>query len=149
MYPFLSYSSLNSLTSSFFCLDIRYVLSFLGTKSSFRLIVWFYGFLVSILSDSTFPNTFSYLWNFCGTISLTFSLSSLISSSNFSSIIYSYSSLFTFSTFLILFSIFFLYSMSSFTTKFLPQRNRYLVIFTSPVFQFISRLCNVMTWQIG
>ena len=131
MYSFLSCSFTNSHTSFFSCLDIKYVLSFFGTKSSFRLIMWFYGFLVSILFNSTFSNTFSHLWNFCGTISLTFSLSSSIFLLNFFSIVHSYSSLLAFSIFFILFSIFFIHSISSFIAKFLLQRSRHLIIFTS------------------
>ena len=141
MYPFPSCFFINSHTFSFSCLDIKYVLPFFGTKSSFRLITWSHGFLVSILFDFAFSNTFSHLWNFCSTISLTFSLSSSISSLNFSSIVHSHSSLSAFSAFLFFFSIFFFCSMSSFTTKFLLQRGRYLVIFTSPISQFISGLC--------
>ena len=141
MYPFLSCSSTNSCTSSFSCLDIKYVLPFFGMKFSFRLIAWSHSFLVSILSDLAFLNTFSHLWNFCGTIFFTFSLSSSISLSKFSSIIYSHLSLLAFSTFLILFLIFFLYSISLFTTRFLLHKGGHLIIFTSPVSQFISGLC--------
>ena len=135
---------MNSLTSSFSCLDIKYVLPFLGTKSSLRLIEWSHGFLVDILSGLTFLNTFSYLWNFCGTISFIFSLSSSISLSNFSFMVYSHLFLSAFSIFFILFLTFFLCSIFSFIVRFLSQSGRHLVIFTSPVSQFISGLCAVI-----
>ena len=100
-----------------------------------------HGFLIGIFFGSTFSNTFNYLWNFYGTIFFTFSLPSLIFLSNFFFIIYFYLSLFVFFTFLILFHIFFLCSMFSFTTRFLSQSSGHLVIFISPISQFISGLC--------
>ena len=125
MYPFLSCSFTNSLISSFSCLDIKYIWDKILFQIN-HIVPWF-----GILSDSSFLNTFSHLWNFCSTISFTFSLSSSISSSNFSSIVHSYFFLSAFSTFLILFLIFFLCSISFFTAKFLSYKGGHLVIFTS------------------
>ena len=140
MYSFLNYSSTNSYTSSFSSLDNMYVLSFLGTKSSLRFIAWSQSFLTGICSDFAFSNTFSHLWNLSGTNSFTFALSNFTFSSNFFLIIHFHSSQSALSStqaFLSVFSLVFTFFLIS---KFLPHTSEHLVIFTSLVSQFISRL---------
>ena len=99
-----------------------------------RSITWFQTFLVSIFSDSTFPNTFFHFKNFYSTISSIFLWSATTSSSFLQSSLSStiYFTIFSSSRATILFS---------FSFVFLLYNGRYLVIFTSPVSQFISGLC--------
>ena len=134
MYSFLNCTSTNSLISFFSFLNIRYTLFFLGIKSFLRFITWSQGFLTSILFDSTFSNTLSHLWNLYGTIFLTFSLSSLTSSSNFFSINIFYLSLSDFPIALILLFTFLLFSISFFTTilcyDMAKQLSHYLYFFS-------------------
>ena len=52
-------------------LNSEYTFPFLGTNPSFNSIAQSYGFLVGILSNSFFPNTFFYFQNLLGTNSST------------------------------------------------------------------------------
>ena len=133
MYPFFRCLLMNFYTSSFLFLERGYTLALLALKSPLRSITWSYTFLTSILSDSTFPNTFSYLWNFLDTISSTFLWSTFISSSLPQSFFLSIAHL----------TIFFLSSLISFFLFILtafPHSGGYLIILTSPFSQFISGL---------
>ena len=145
MYPFCRWFWMNCWTSFLSFLESRYTHALLALNSFLRSMTWSHIFLVGILSDSIFPNTFSYLWNFCGTIASTFqwsnSISSSLSQSSFSSaahLILSISSLWTsFFPFL-----FFLISRPiSFLPIYRPHIGGHLVILTSPFSQSISGLC--------
>ena len=159
MYPFLSYSYMNSCTSSLSFLDNRYTFSFLSTNPSFISIAWSQIFCVGILSDCFLPKTLIYLWNFSGTSFLA-SVSDFATSSSSSHISYSSTTFFPSITFS--FFCFFCFSFSScffsassfasfyfcfchssfscFGLHCLLYSSGHLIIFTSPVFQSISGL---------
>ena len=132
---------MNFWTSFLLFLNKEYIFPFYGLNVSLRSIAWSQVFLVSILSDFTFPKTFLYFQNFLGTISSIFLWSSSISfsfpQSFLSSIIHL--TIFSFSRVTILFPL--LTFFSSFFCPILPHNGEYLVILTFPVSQFISGLC--------
>ena len=72
MYPFDSWSSMKLDTS--FCSSDESGMShpFFGLNIFIRSIAWFQGFLIGILSDSFFENTFRYWWYVYGTRSTGF-----------------------------------------------------------------------------
>ena len=116
------------------------ILSFCGLNVSLRSMAWSQTFLISILSDSTFPNTFLYFKNFLGTNSSIFLWFFLISFSLLQSFLLSivHLTIFSFSGVATLFLLFFF----SFSFDFTPlHKSGHLVILTSPVFQFILGLC--------
>ena len=97
---------MNSLTSS---LDNGYTFPFCSTNPSFTSIAWSYTFLISILSNCFFPNTFIHGWNFFSTNFLVSTSDPTISSSS-SQISHSSAILFTSAIFP--FFCFFLLSLS-------------------------------------
>jgi len=66
MYPFHSWSFTNACIFFLFSFDSEYTFFFFGTNSSFNSITWSYGFLVGILSNFFFSNTFFYFQNLLG-----------------------------------------------------------------------------------
>ena len=77
MYLFCSWSSTNAYTFFLFFLNSKYTFFFSGTNPSFNSIAWSDSFLVDILFNFSFQNTFFYLQNLLGTNSSTVFLSSI------------------------------------------------------------------------
>ena len=154
---------MNSLTSSLSSFNKGYTFPFLSTNPSFMSIAWSQIFCVGILSDCFLPKILIHLWNFSGTHFFASSSNLAVSSSLFQ-ISHSSATLFT----SIVFSFFgFFFFPLSFSSHFLPafsfasssfyfchpdfscfglhcfpHSSGHLIIFTSSVFQSISRL-----WQ--
>jgi len=147
-------------------LDNRYTFLFLGTNPFFVSMAWFHNFLVGILPLVFLPKTWIHLWKCFGTNLFTFSsdfvASSFLSHISYSSAILFTSTTFSFFGFIFFFSFFFFCSFSSpffpfsslFSSSFYFYHpnfpcfglhcflhfSGYLVIFTFPVLQLISRL---------
>ena len=67
MYPFDSWSSIKLDTSFYSSGESGISRPFFGLNVSLRSMAWSQGFLIGILSDSFFKNTFRYWWYICGT----------------------------------------------------------------------------------
>ena len=146
---FLNWSFTNSLTFSLSILDNGYIFFFFRTKFSLRSMIWSHVFLISILSNFFFSNTFRYLWNHLfyhlNLYQIFFSYFSsiiLAISISFSTIGFLYFFFHSFCLFSFFCSSFHFHhpSFVCFVFYYFPYLSGYLVIFTSPVFQSILEL---------
>ena len=134
-----------------------YLSFFFDINSSLRSMIWFHIFLIDILSNSFFSNTFKYLWNLLGIIfstilisiksSLSFSFSSIILTiSIFSSTVSFLNSFFFFLNFFSFFSFCFCYSgFICLILHFFSHLSRHFIIFIFPVLQLTFSL--YVSWK--